>query len=93
MNEKRKIYVVCGELQVAVMASGPYDAIQKALDGFSTGKCLAGEYFCLDERGLRDDDTAKYHVPVEQALAKAGYFLDSTSHRVFSDGGSSLAEE
>jgi len=68
----KKIYVTCGELAVVVQAAGPIAAIKAALK-HSSQKVLADDYFYLDERGHRTGTDAQYKVPVEQALAEAGY--------------------
>lgn len=76
MNERKKVYVKSGQLQQVLMANGVMDAISSALAHSESGLTLDPWYFYLDERGFRDDDTAQYKVPVEQALAEAGYIFE-----------------
>jgi len=86
MEEKKLIYVASGRMSVKVLADGPIDAIKKAL-AISPDVVLDSEFIWLDERGARQDDTAQYKVPVEQALAEAGYVFDSEP-----EGGSGVSE-
>lgn len=73
--DTKKIYVTSGELAVVLMANGPLDAIEKALA--KAGRVtLDHDYFYLDERGFRHDESAEYKVPVEQALTEAGYVFE-----------------
>lgn len=83
--KRRKIYVWSGELRVVLLANSPLDATTKAIKRFGKNKSL--DDFYLDERGFREGDDAQFFVPVEQALAKAGYVFDDPS------GWSPLAEE
>lgn len=70
----KKIYVTSGQLRVVLAANSPQDAIKKALRHASQ-KVLDSKFFYLDERGFRGAD-AEYKVPVEQALAEAGYVFE-----------------
>lgn len=72
---KKKIYVASGELAVVLIASGPLDAITRALDKAGP-VTLDPDYFYLDERGFRQDMSAEWKVPVEQALTEAGYVFE-----------------
>jgi len=76
MSTKKKIYVTSGELAVVTIADGPIAAIKTALFQFGTDKRLDDDFIYLDERGFRHDDTAQYIVPLEQALAEAGYVYE-----------------
>lgn len=82
---KRKTYVWGGELKVVILANSPLDATTKAITRFGANKSL--DDFYLDERGFRTGEDAQFCVPVEQALAKAGYVFDDP------EGWSPLAEE
>lgn len=75
MSEWKKTYVQSGALRWLGMAAGPIDAIKKALDAHGGGGPLDDTHVFLDERGFRTDD-AQYKVPVEQALAEAGYIFE-----------------
>jgi hypothetical protein len=93
--EVKKIYVTSGTLRWVGMASGPIDAIRKALNahGCRKAKPLDDTYVFLDEQGHRTHD-ARYKVPVEQALAEAGYISDGNAGGVsLSNDPSPLAEE
>ena len=73
----KKIYVMCGDIQTVIIASGPLDACKRVLLRQSdTARVLDTEFFYLDERGFREGDKAQYKVPVEQALAEAGYVFE-----------------
>jgi len=74
MSKRKKIYVTSGDMQVVLEADGPIGAIKTALKR-ANGATLDSDFIYLDERGFRHDDTAQYKVPVEQALAEAGYFF------------------
>ena len=69
--DTKLVYVKSGELEVKLEANHPMQAIKRALDR-SGGATLDPCFFYLDERGFRTT-TAEYKVPVEQALAEAGY--------------------
>ena len=71
----KKVYVTSGELKTVLMANGPVEAFTRALLEHSDGLTLDPRFIYMDERGNRTDD-AKYKVPVEQALAEAGYVFD-----------------
>jgi hypothetical protein len=68
----KKIYVTSGAMRWVGMANGPIDAITKALKAHSCTETLDDTHVFLDERGHRTHE-ATYKVPVEQALAEAGY--------------------
>jgi len=82
--EVKKIYVNSGALKWVGMASGPIDAIKRALDAHGSGGPLDGLTMFLDERGHRTD-TAQYKVPVEQALTEAGYIFEDESADTLDD--------
>jgi len=87
-EEQKPIYVKSGELAVKVLAGGPLEAIRKSLDLVKGGKTLDENYFYLDERGFRTGDNAEWRVPVEQGLARAGYFFDDPGSDGFVRGSS-----
>jgi len=69
--EAKKVYVKSGDLECVLMASGPRDAIKKAMGRHPVGR-LHPHFVFIDERGFRENNAA-YRVPVEQALTEAGY--------------------
>ena len=71
----KKVYVKSGQLEWVGLASGPLDAVKKALAACGT-KTLDSSYFFIDERGFRDFDDAEYRVPVGKGLRAAGYVFD-----------------
>ena len=79
--ETKKIYVTSGAMRWVGHASGPLDAIKKALNSYTGHDALDSIYVYLDERGFRCGPDAQYKVPTEQALAEAGYIFED-------DGGS-----
>ncbi len=70
-----KFYVVSGTLRSMVLAKGLQSAVRSALDTHGGNQTLDNRWIYLDERGFREED-AKYKVPVEQALAEAGYIFE-----------------
>jgi len=79
MSQRKKVYVTSGDLAVCLVANGPIDAISRALTRNSNSRTIDGDFFFVDERGHRTGDDAQYKIPVEQALAEAGYFFDDPS--------------
>ena len=59
----KKIYVASGNLRWIGHADSPIQAIKKALGATSQAPQLDLNIY-LDERGFRDDETARYKVPV-----------------------------
>jgi len=77
MNERKLVYVCSGELAVKLEACGPTDAICKAMQRQEgQNLTLDSHYVYIDERGFRQDETAQWRVPIEQALTLAGYVFD-----------------
>ena len=74
--KRKKVYVTSGDLAVCLIADGPLEACRNAVAAHGDGKTLDSEFFFVDERGHREGDDAQYKVPVEQALAEAGYVFD-----------------
>jgi hypothetical protein len=68
------VYVNSGQLRVKLEAKNPIEAITCAFERFGDGKQLDPNFIYIDERGYRTRN-ARYKVPVEQALAEAGYTL------------------
>ena len=72
----RKIYVLSGELAWVGEATGPLDAIKRALEKEGNGsKVLDSTYFFLSERGFREMN-AEWLVPISKGLKAAGYVYD-----------------
>jgi hypothetical protein len=69
-----KVYVKSGQLEWVGVATGPLDAVKKALCK-GNGKTLDGYYFYIDERGFRTND-AEFKVPINKGLKAAGYVYD-----------------
>ena len=82
--EVKKIYVNSGTMQWVGEAAGPIDAIKKALSSHGGSSAIDDTYVYLDERGFREDN-AHYKVPVEQALAEAGYIFENESADTLDD--------
>ncbi len=91
MSEPKKIYVNSGAMQWVGHACGPIDAIKKALATHGSGGALDSTHIFLDERGFRNKD-AQYKVPVEQALAEAGYIFEDESADTLDDFSPSVEE-
>lgn len=72
-----KVYVTSGELTWCGIASGPLDAIKKALE-IASGKTLDTDYFFIDQRGFRTED-AEFKVPISRGLKHAGWVYDDPS--------------
>jgi len=81
---EKKVYVCSGELAVVLIAESQLDAVTKAFKK-AHGKKLDPRTVYIDERGFRHNDTAKWKIPVEQALAEAGYVFEDSGD---ADGGS-----
>lgn len=75
MGTPKKVYVTSGQLYVCIQADGPMDAIRRSLK-HASHKVIDSDFFFIDERGHRVGEDAQYKVPVEQALAEAGYVFD-----------------
>jgi len=69
----KKVYVKSGDLEWVGVATGPLDAIQRALKGGN--KKLDGYFFFVDERGFRESN-ALWKVPIADGLSYAGYEFD-----------------
>lgn len=78
--EVKKIYVNSGTMKWVGEAAGPIDAIKKALAAHGGGP-IDSTLVYLDERGFRTDN-AQWKVPVEQALAEAGYIFEDESEQL-----------
>jgi len=74
--KRKKVYVTSGDLAVVIIAAGPLDACGHAISAHGNNKTLDSQFVYIDERGHREGDDAQYKVPVEQALAEAGYVFD-----------------
>ena len=76
LGSQNKIYVKSGQLQWVGCATGPFDAVKKALEVAGKDKTLDGYFFFLDECGFRTNN-AEFRVPLEEGLAYSGYIFDT----------------
>ena len=88
--EVKKIYVTSGTMRWVGEATGPIDAIKKALAAHGSGP-LDSTLVCLDERGHRTEN-AQWKVPVEQALTEAGYLFEDEGATALDDFSQSVGD-
>ena len=70
----KKVYMKCGEAEMVITCDDPVDAAATLLDRFyGKDSLLDPEFVYMHEQGYREGKKAKFKVPVEEALAKAGF--------------------
>lgn len=71
-----KVYVKSGQLEWVGNATGPLDAVKRALQEVYDGMTLDSSYFFVDRRGFRDYGDAEDNVPLTEGFDYAGFVFD-----------------